>query len=228
MAKNTQEVSNSMYSVRNNTNGYVDNIVEPRIYIVSKWIGKNKKVLDVGCYNGAYSKIFIDNKNDVCGIDASDDAVAEANARGIKACVANLEEKFPFADEAFDVVHAGEIIEHLYDTDTFVAECKRVLKKSGTFVVTTPNTLSLPRRILYLFGNGKFFEASNTFSTEDKSVGHIRFFTRKLLKDFIETNGFKMDKFTSDYINFPLYRSNFLAKIFPSFGRSLIMSFIKK
>ncbi|MFA5993697.1 MAG: class I SAM-dependent methyltransferase [Parcubacteria group bacterium] len=228
MAKNTLEVSSSIYSVKNNTNGYIDNIIEPRIYIVSRWIGENKKILDVGCYNGVYAKVFLDNKNDVYGIDASSDAVAEASKHGIKAIVANLEERFPFDDETFDVVHAGEVIEHLYDTDIFVSECNRVLKRNGTFIVTTPNTLSLARRILYLFGNGKFFEASNTFSAEERSVGHIRFFTKKLLKNFIEANGFKMNKFTSDYVNLPLFRSNFLAKIVPTFGRILIMQFFKK
>ena len=225
---NTFETSRSMYHIKNNTNGYIDGDIEPRIFIVSKWIGKDKKVLDVGCYNGFYSKIFLDNGNVVYGIDASQDAVNEANVLGIKAVVGNLESVFPYSNHYYDVIHAGEVIEHLYDTDIFIAECNRVLKIGGKVIITTPNTLSLPRRILYLFGFGRFFEASNTFSTEEKSVGHIRFFTKNLLKNFVESKGFKMEKFSSDYINLLLFRSELLAKLFPTFGRSLIMSFIKK
>lgn len=224
----TFDTSQSMYSVNNNTNGYLDDFIEPRIYIVSRWIGKDKKVLDAGCYNGKYSEIFLKNDNEVYGIDASRDAIEEANKRGVKATVGNLEARFPFDDKTFDVVHAGEVVEHLYDTDIFISECRRVLKAEGLLIVTTPNTLSLPRRILYLFGNGRFFEASNTFSTEQKAVGHIRFFTKKLLKRFVESKGFKMEKYTSDQVTFPFFVSGLLAKIHPTFGRLLIMSFVKK
>jgi len=221
----TFKASKELYKVIKNTNKYEQNFIEPRIYIVSRWIGKNKKILDVGCYNGLYAEIFKNNNNEVYGIDASCDAVKEANKRGIKATVADLEGCFPYPKEFFDIIHAGEVIEHLYDTDDFVQECRRVLKKDGKLIITTPNTLSLPRRILYFFGIGKFFEASNTFSTEKGSVGHIRFFTKKLLKDFIESKGFKMVAFTSDFINFPFFRSNFLARIKPTFGRTLIGKF---
>ena len=68
--------------------------------------------------------------------------------------MADLESRFPYPEEFFDIVHAGEAIEHLYDTDSFVQECRRVLKKGGKLIITTPNTLSLPRRILYFFGRG--------------------------------------------------------------------------
>jgi 2-polyprenyl-3-methyl-5-hydroxy-6-metoxy-1,4-benzoquinol methylase len=225
---NTFDTSRKMYSVKKNSTGYTKEI-EPRIFIVSKWIGKNKKILDVGCYNGWYSSFFKNNNNKVYGIDASKDGVKEAIRKGIYAKVTNVEEKFPYPDQFFDVIHAGEIIEHLYDTDKFIEECYRVLKKGGTLIITTPNTVSLPRRILYLFGSGKFFEASNTFSTEKIAVGHIRFFTKQLLKNFVESKGFKLKEFTSDFVNFPLgIKSKTLAKIKPTFGRSLITKFIKK
>jgi 2-polyprenyl-3-methyl-5-hydroxy-6-metoxy-1,4-benzoquinol methylase len=225
---NTFKTSQSVYSVKKNTNGYIDDFIEPRIGIVARWIGSNKKVLDAGCYNGKYSEVFLKNGNEVYGVDASSDAIEEANARDIKASVGDLEEKFPFRDEMFDVVHAGEVIEHLYDTDMFVSECRRVLKRGGLLILTTPNTLSLPRRILYFFGSGRFFEASNTFSTEPKAVGHIRFFTKKLLRNFVEAKGFTMEKFTSDHVTFPKFVSRRLAKLHPTFGRILIMSFVKK
>jgi len=230
---NTFDISKKMHAVKNNSTRYTKEI-EPRIFIVSKWIGKNNKVLDVGCYNGWYSSFFKNNNNKVYGIDAIEDGVKEAIGKGIKAKVANAEEKFPFKNNFFDVIHAGEIIEHLYDTDTFIKECYRVLKKNGTLIITTSNVVSLPRRILYFLGSGKFFEASNTFSTEkingkNAAVGHIRFFTKYLLRNFIESKGFKMVKFTSDYVNFPFgIQSKLLAKIKPTFGRSLITKFIKK
>ncbi|MFI3264969.1 MAG: class I SAM-dependent methyltransferase [Rikenellaceae bacterium] len=52
----------------------------------------------------------------------------------------------PFADEEFDCVISFQVIEHIKDDKQFVAEVKRVLKKGGLFIVSTPNiTMSLTR-----------------------------------------------------------------------------------
>jgi 2-polyprenyl-3-methyl-5-hydroxy-6-metoxy-1,4-benzoquinol methylase len=45
----------------------------------------------------------------------------------------------PLKDEQFDVVVAFEVIEHIRDYENLVLECKRVLKKGGLFICSTPN-----------------------------------------------------------------------------------------
>ena len=72
-----------------------------------KMIGKNKKVLDVGCFDGFISRTIADAGNDVYGVDASKPAVARALRKGIKASVGNIEEGLSFDDASFDVVFAG-------------------------------------------------------------------------------------------------------------------------
>lgn len=222
----TFELSERLYETEKNTTKY-DTEVEPRIEIVKKWIGTGKKLLDLGCYDGRYSEIFKKLGNEVYGLDASPTAVREAQKRGICASVGNLESIFPFESGFFDVIHAGEVIEHLYDTDKFMEECRRVLCSGGELIISTPNTLSLPRRLVYLFGIGRFFEASNTYATEEKSVGHIRFFTKELLAGFVQSKGFRRLNYESDYVNLPFFRSKALAWIRPTFGRTLIMKFKK-
>lgn len=51
-----------------------------------------------------------------------------------------------FADESFDFVISFQVIEHIKRDKEFVAEVSRVLRKGGTFIVSTPNApMSLTR-----------------------------------------------------------------------------------
>ena len=53
---------------------------------------------------------------------------------------------FDFADESFDFVISFQVIEHIKCDKEFVAEVSRVLRKGGTFIVSTPNApMSLTR-----------------------------------------------------------------------------------
>ena len=52
----------------------------------------------------------------------------------------------PFDDESFDCVVSFQVIEHIKDDRAFVAEVRRVLRKGGRFIVSTPNRpMSLTR-----------------------------------------------------------------------------------
>ena len=52
----------------------------------------------------------------------------------------------PFADESFDCVVSFQVIEHIKRDREFVHEVRRVLKKGGKFIVSTPNRpMSLTR-----------------------------------------------------------------------------------
>ena len=54
--------------------------------------------------------------------------------------------RFDFQDAAFDYVISIEGIEHIENHFIFLREARRVLKKGGHFILTTPNVLSLESR----------------------------------------------------------------------------------
>ncbi len=52
-------------------------------------------------------------------------------------------DRFPYADEYFDTVLCGELIEHLFeDPMHMMSEINRILKPGGHLVLTTPNIAS--------------------------------------------------------------------------------------
>lgn len=211
-----------------NPDYYKNKADRERIKIVLKMIGSHKKVLDIACYNGYIAQEIKKNSNSVYGLDANTEAISESILKGISAKVANIELSLPFQDQSFDLVFAGEIIEHIVDTDFFMNEINRILKPNGELIVTTPNVASLDRRLMLLFNINPFFPASFEFPVSAQS-GHLRFFNKRLLIDFLDHKGFKIIGFKSDVISFPFgIYSRVLAKIFPDFGFSIILKCNKK
>ena len=56
--------------------------------------------------------------------------------------VGDVSNGLPWQNEYFDAIFAGEIIEHIIDTDFFLDEINRVLNDKGQVVLTTPNAAS--------------------------------------------------------------------------------------
>jgi 2-polyprenyl-3-methyl-5-hydroxy-6-metoxy-1,4-benzoquinol methylase len=150
------------------------------------------KVLDVGCGNGTYSKMILDMGNEVYGIDVRSERIRSAEQKGIKAIVGDLTKGIPFSDGIFDLVYAAEVLEHIYDTDFFLCEVRRVLRDKGALVVTVPNVACLPNRFRLALGLYPKYVAP---ARRHWSVGeHIRAFTKGMLAELLERNSFKVEK----------------------------------
>lgn len=113
--------------------------------------GPGRRVLDVGCRAGALTQAHLTG-NAVVGVDVDREALAEAAQLGIRTVWADAQRRLPFADESFDVVVAGELLEHLADPQALVREASRVLRPGGTLVGSVPNAFRLKNRLRFLFG----------------------------------------------------------------------------
>lgn len=194
--------------------------------------GKPLRLLDIGCDNGILSSRLRQLGYDVYGLDIRKKEVAMARKLGIKAVVGSAEKRFPFKSGYFDAALAGDIIEHLYDTDFFIQEVHRTLRHGGVLVVTTPNLASLSNRIRLLLG--KLPVGSEVRLGRDMA-GHIRNYTFPELESQLRQHGFLIVRKVSSNIMFPVrYNVPFrslaikLGDYFPNIGSHIIIAARKR
>ncbi|MFA5872185.1 MAG: class I SAM-dependent methyltransferase [Parcubacteria group bacterium] len=220
-----KNIYKNLYSDQNNLGNLAKNPrIQSMLEIINRANPKDKNILDIGCYDGTFLSLIKNRNNNFFGLEASDWGAEKARQKGIEVnqYFFNGSAGLPYEDEFFDVITAGEIVEHIFDTDFFLEEIARALKPGGKFLLSTPNIASFGRRLLLLAGKNPIIEIS---PNESDSSGHIRYFTFKTLKDILGKHKFEIILSRSDYVNFSKngkIRSVFLAKIFPRTGTSII------
>jgi methionine biosynthesis protein MetW len=147
------------------------------------------EVLDAGTCSGYFAKLLMERGNNVRGLELNPDSVEYARGQGVDVIQHDLEEPFPFADENFDVVIAYEIIEHLFDTKSFLDECRRVLKPGGKVLISTPNLNFILHRLRILFGYHIHYLGTYP---EDHHGDHIRIFNKKTITELLNKTGFSV------------------------------------
>jgi 2-polyprenyl-3-methyl-5-hydroxy-6-metoxy-1,4-benzoquinol methylase len=123
-----------------------------RVELFRRYVGgPGRSVLDLGCRDGALSAGYLDG-NEVVGVDVDREALAHAEELGLKTEWADLDEPLAFEDESFDVVVAGELLEHIRMPQALIDEARRVLRRGGTLVGSTPNGFRLKNRARFAAG----------------------------------------------------------------------------
>jgi SAM-dependent methyltransferase len=123
-----------------------------RVELFRRYVGgPGRHVLDLGCRDGALTQAYAGG-NEIVGVDADRQALAEAQKLGIETRWADLDDALPFESSTFDIVVAGELLEHLRDPRSVVSEVLRVLRAGGTFVGSVPNAYRLKNRLRFLRG----------------------------------------------------------------------------
>jgi 2-polyprenyl-3-methyl-5-hydroxy-6-metoxy-1,4-benzoquinol methylase len=135
------------------------------------------RVLDYGCGDGIFAADLVAAGCAVTMADVAQEALRRARARAPQARADHLREgaALPFAEDAFDVVWAGEVLEHVADVVGLLAELRRVLRWGGTLLVTTPR-------------HGRLVIATDAHF--DPRADHLRFFSARTLRTVLTEAGF--------------------------------------
>jgi 2-polyprenyl-3-methyl-5-hydroxy-6-metoxy-1,4-benzoquinol methylase len=148
---------------------------------LKKNVGTGKRVIDIGCRDGALTKFYAEG-NDVLGVDIDSAALARAHGLlGIETLHADLNGPWPFAHDA-DCVVACEVIEHLYYPKEVLKKIYSALKPGGWLLGSVPHAYSLQCRIRY------FLTIKNGTPLQDPT--HINHFRARELRKLMSDAGF--------------------------------------
>ena len=151
--------------------------------LFSKWIGRNKTVLDLGGRDGTLTRYYCNNNKVIIGdIDQTALSYAKDNY-DVETEIINLNEVLPFPDNSFDYVVMAEVLEHLPYPMITLEEIRRVLKKDGQFIGNLPLAYHLKDRIQIMRGRKLLISGDPT---------HLQFLSyqdvKKLLSFFFIIN----------------------------------------
>ncbi len=160
-----------------------------------------KKVLHLGFTNYPYTKESLDNNmllhfeiekvaSEVYGFDFDQRGIDILREAGVKNLYRADLEKLEDVElnETFDVIIAGEMIEHLSNPGLFVSGIQRFMNPATEMVITTINSYSALRFVIYgLRGNGG--------QNEPVHPDHVAYYSYKTLKLVLEREGLSVKEF---------------------------------
>jgi 2-polyprenyl-3-methyl-5-hydroxy-6-metoxy-1,4-benzoquinol methylase len=205
---------------------------------------KDKRVLDIGCISHSFEErskdkywnfdIFLEHAKYLKGIDILRNEVSEAQKEGYNIEFGNAE--IYISTEKYDVVFAGDLIEHLGNPAQFLNCSHKNLHNHGLLMLVTPNTFSI----------SNIFKAITKFTNEPPvNPEHTCYFTPKTVSELVSREKFEVADIYYTNTNysekrlddirkgsFPLFiqmKMNYLlTKIFPQFSQAFIIVLRKK
>lgn len=145
-------------------------------------VGTGKNVLDIGCRDGALTKMYMEG-NTVLGLDIDSSALSRAQILGIETRQVDLNGPWGVETGAYDAVVAAEVVEHIYYPEQVLDKAADVLKSGGVFVGTVPNAFSLIHRMRYLLKQKRGTPLSDPTHINHFTVVELRTLMKKRFVD---------------------------------------------
>lgn len=141
------------------------------------------RILDLGCSGGLFAERARAAGHHVTGVDYLE--IPGVRERTDRFLTADLERGLPLeVGSRYDVVVAGDIIEHLSRPHDILREIRGVLRPGGQVLLSVPNFGHWYPRVRVLTGSFGYDRRGILDNT------HLRFFTRATLRRTVRATGF--------------------------------------
>jgi 2-polyprenyl-3-methyl-5-hydroxy-6-metoxy-1,4-benzoquinol methylase len=157
--------------------------------LIVEQVGHDKRVLDVGTSTGYLAKALAQRGCGVTGIGVDLDTarLAEVHCeRVIVGDVESLDVSEELAEESFDVIVFGDVLEHLKDPRRTLLRLRPFLRPEGYVVASIPNVAHGSVRLALMQGAFQYRPLGLPDDT------HLRFFTREGVEQLLKGAGFEI------------------------------------
>ena len=143
-------------------------------------LNPGERVLDLGSGEGRFTAELSRAGARATGAEVAEAAIERARGQypELDFRLVPFDGPLPFEDNAFDLVWASEVIEHVADTGRWLSEVRRVLAPGGRLLITTP---SHGRLRLLVHGLESYSEPLGD---------HLHLYTRRALASLLREFGF--------------------------------------
>ncbi|HEX9160815.1 MAG TPA: class I SAM-dependent methyltransferase [Thermoanaerobaculia bacterium] len=167
-----------------------------------------KSVLEFGCGEGALGEALKKRqKCRVVGIELDRRAAAIARKRLDDVYQGDVLEIVSLIHEEFDWIIGGDIVEHLTEPWSFLAELRRISKPDGRLLLSLPNIANASIIGDLLQGRFDYVYMGLT------CVGHLRFFTRRTIEDMLAIAGWSVESIEPQTLLATTGHSELLARL---------------
>ncbi len=167
--------------------GYFANDRQELVVTLPRPIGR---VLDVGCGEGGIGRLLRAlGAERLVGIELDSTAAAEAREAYDELLVGSADKVMAGLDEAFDTILYYDVLEHLADPWSLLADARRLIAPNGHLHVSLPNARHVSM-FWDLIARGTF--GYSEWGHRDRT--HLRWFTRRDITRALEEAGWEVVK----------------------------------
>ena len=149
--------------------------------------GQGKNVLELGAASGHVTTELTKRGNRVTAVEidiSNRDLLSKVAEKVIITDLDRLDLVKKLQGEKFDVIIAGDVLEHTTKSELILLQLQELLEEDGYVVASIPNIAHGDVRLTMLEGNFPYAESGLLDKT------HLQFFTRSSVKELFNNNGF--------------------------------------
>ena len=176
---------------------YFENAAKVSDFILKRVNLKKEKrrIIDVGCGEGFFSKYFYDKHDEVTPIDFSEFGIKSQNPELyfllIKGNIFETLDNIIKRKETFDFVNLSNVLEHVIEPIKLLSNLKKILAEDSLLRICVPNDFSVFQEFLL-----KKEYTTNTWLTPPE---HLHYFSLNSLVKLLEYLGYEIELSLGDF-----------------------------